>query len=322
MAVVFERGQLDVTVASGEKIAVLSQDVVELQYKTGYPNHPDTWALLARTTAGTEYTSSAMSADTVVRILPGADKAYYETGAAPVTSEPYGNITASGATFTIAGLAAAQGGYVKAVGGTSATSANAGGAVQLLGGVPGATGAGGAITIAGGAGGATSGAGGQTTITGGAAATDGNGGSVVLTAGAAAGSGVGGHVVTRSLLVKSQGAPNAQTTTATLTIANLLTGIVTGTHTAGATQTYTLPTGTLVDAALQFSANDSFDWSLINLSAAAVDTVTVAAGADHTIVGNPIVQSAHASTGGVYGNSSLWRTRKTAANTYVTYRIA
>jgi hypothetical protein len=126
----------------------------------------------------------------------------------------------------------------------------------------------------------------------------------------------------RSLPTQVQGAPNAQTVAATLTIANLLTGIVTGTHNAGATQAYTLPTGTLVDAALQFSNDDSFDWCLINLSAAAIDTITVTAGADHTIVGNPIVQSAHASTGGIYGNSSLWRTRKSAANTYITYRIA
>jgi hypothetical protein len=46
----------------------------------------------------------------------------------------------------------------------------------------------------------------------------------------------------------------------------------------------------------------------------------VAMGKD--IVGNPIVQSANASTGGIYGNSARWRTRKTAANTFVTYRIA
>jgi len=124
------------------------------------------------------------------------------------------------------------------------------------------------------------------------------------------------------LVSKTQGAPNAQTVAATLTIANLLTGIVTGTHSAGATAAYTLPTGTLVDAGLTFANDESFDWVLINLSAAAVDTITLTAGADHTIVGNPIVQSAHASTGGVYGNSAQFRTRKTAANTYVTYRIA
>jgi hypothetical protein len=68
--------------------------------------------------------------------------------------------------------------------------------------------------------------------------------------------------------------------------------------------------------------DDSFDWCLINNALAAADTITVTAGTDHTIVGNPVVQSLHASTGAIYGYSSLWRTRKTAANTYVTYRIA
>jgi hypothetical protein len=116
--------------------------------------------------------------------------------------------------------------------------------------------------------------------------------------------------------------PSAKTTAVTLTSAELLTGIITATHTAGATAAYTLPTGTLLDAAGEFAVNDSFDWSLINLSAAAADTVTLTAGTGHTIVGGVIVQSAHASTGTLYGNSVRWRTRKTAANTFVTYRLS
>jgi len=116
--------------------------------------------------------------------------------------------------------------------------------------------------------------------------------------------------------------PTAKTVAVTLTAAELLTTIITGTHTAGATAAYTLPTGTLLDAAASFDTNEYFDWSLINLSAATADTITVTAGTAHTIVGNPIVQSANASTGGIYGNSARWRTRKTAANTFVSYRIA
>jgi len=119
-----------------------------------------------------------------------------------------------------------------------------------------------------------------------------------------------------------QPTPTAETTAVTLTIAKLLTGIITATHTAGATQAYTLPTGALTDAWPAFGINDYFDWYLINLSAAAADTVTVTAAATgHTIVGNPIVQSAHSSTGGVMGNSAGFRTRKTAAATFVSYRI-
>ncbi len=118
-----------------------------------------------------------------------------------------------------------------------------------------------------------------------------------------------------------QPTPTAKTTAVTLTAAELLTGIITGTHTAGATQAYTLPTGTLMDAATSFDTNEYFDWTLINLSAAAADTITVTAGAGHTVEGTMICQSAHSSTGLVHGNALRLRTRKTAANTFVTYRL-
>ncbi|HHT9145627.1 MAG TPA: hypothetical protein ACFYD4_08105 [Candidatus Wunengus sp. YC61] len=114
----------------------------------------------------------------------------------------------------------------------------------------------------------------------------------------------------------------AKTVAATLTIAELLTLTITGTHAAGATQAYTLPTGTLCDAWPAFQTVRTFEWTLINLSAAAVDTITVTAGADHTFVGNPIVQSAHASTGGIYGNSARFRTKRTGINTFETTRIS
>jgi hypothetical protein len=116
--------------------------------------------------------------------------------------------------------------------------------------------------------------------------------------------------------------PSAETVAVTLTAAELLTGLVTGTHAAGATQAYTLPTGTLLDAAGTFLVDEYFDWTLINLSAAAADTITITAGADHTVVGTMICQSAHSSTGLVHGNALRLRTRKTAANTFVSYRIA
>ena len=119
-----------------------------------------------------------------------------------------------------------------------------------------------------------------------------------------------------------QEAPVAKTVSVTLTVTELLNGIIVGTHTAGAEQQYTLPTGTLLDAASEFAVNDSFDWTLINQSAAAADTIAIAAGAGHTIVGGQIVHSANATTGALYGHSGRFRTRKTAANTFVTYRIS
>ena len=109
-----------------------------------------------------------------------------------------------------------------------------------------------------------------------------------------------------------QYAPISKTTTVTLTIADLRSGLVTGTHAAGATQAYTLPTGALSDAGLKMAISDSFDWSLINLSSGAANTITITADTGHTIVGNAIVQAS---------DSSIWRTKKTAADTFITYRI-
>ena len=107
-----------------------------------------------------------------------------------------------------------------------------------------------------------------------------------------------------------------------MTAAELLDGIITGTHTVGGTAAYTLPTGTLMDAASEWAIGESFDWTLINLSAAAADTVTVTAGTGHTVVGTMIVQSAHSTTGLLYGNAVRFRTRKTDSNTFITYRLA
>lgn len=119
-----------------------------------------------------------------------------------------------------------------------------------------------------------------------------------------------------------QPTPTAKTTAVTLTLADLQSGIITATQSSGATVAYTLPTGAVMDASGVFSVNESFDWVLMNLSAAAADTVTLTAATGHTIVGVAIVQSVHVSTGGITGASATWRTRKTGANTFVTYRIA
>jgi hypothetical protein len=73
----------------------------------------------------------------------------------------------------------------------------------------------------------------------------------------------------------------------------------------------------------QLAVGDSFDWYIINLSTAAdADIITVTAAADHTIVGVAVVQSAKTTTGGLSGSSSAhFRSRKTAATTWITYRL-
>ena len=125
------------------------------------------------------------------------------------------------------------------------------------------------------------------------------------------------------LWTKVQPAPTAKTVANTLTIAELLTKIITAVPTAtGATAAYTLPTGALCDTALRFDIDESFDWTLINSALAAADTITLTAATGHTIVGGPIVQSLHVTTGGITGYSAGFRTRKTGADTFVTYRIS
>lgn len=134
-----------------------------------------------------------------------------------------------------------------------------------------------------------------------------------------------GSVVRAIGLLSQKITSTAKNAAATLTAAELLGGEITVTHTTGGTLTHTLPTGTLMDAAGAMEIGDSFEWTLINLSAAAADSVTIAAGTNHTIVGSAIVISAHVTTGGAITsqgvNSARFRTRKTAANTYVTTRI-
>jgi hypothetical protein len=122
---------------------------------------------------------------------------------------------------------------------------------------------------------------------------------------------------------RHQAAPTAMTTVDTITAAALLNGLIVGTHAAGATQAYTLPTGALLDAALTngFVINSSFDFTIINLSAAAADTITLTASVGITIVGNPIIDANLIYTSW-YLNAGTFRVRKTAADTFVAYRIS
>jgi hypothetical protein len=114
--------------------------------------------------------------------------------------------------------------------------------------------------------------------------------------------------------------PTAKTDTAILTVAEVLTGIISATPTAAAT--YTLDTGTLFDANGYFATYQWFDWSIINLASAAADRIiTVAGDTGHTIVGLATVAANHATTGALHGSSARFRTQKTAANTFITYRI-
>ncbi len=110
----------------------------------------------------------------------------------------------------------------------------------------------------------------------------------------------------------TQAVPTAKTATGTLTIAELLTGLITCTSTSAVA--LTVPTGTLTDAGLaagSLKVGQSFDWAVINLGSSS-GAMTLTAGTDHTIVGNPVV---------AISTTGQFRTKKTATNTFITYRI-
>ena len=129
------------------------------------------------------------------------------------------------------------------------------------------------------------------------------------------------EIILRLFSGKLQAAPTAMTVAATITAAALKGGLITGTHAVAGTQAYTLPTGTVMDAAITsyFKANDSFDFTIINLSAALASTITLTAAAGFTIVGQATIDSAHADS--EFPSSGTFRARKTAANTFVAYRL-
>jgi hypothetical protein len=116
-------------------------------------------------------------------------------------------------------------------------------------------------------------------------------------------------VISDSGKYQVQGAPGVLNATGTLTAAMILSGIVTSTSAAATAAT--LDVGAVVDAASEFAIGDSFDWSVINTGPS---TFTVTSpGASHTIVGVGAVLTLI---------SAVWRTRKTAADTFVSYRLS
>lgn len=167
----------------------------------------------------------------------------------------------------------------------------------------------------------------------------GKGGSYTLTAGNGAGDGAAGSggsisfvtgsaspdsVISGSIMLRvpvglggymlSQGAPDAETATFTATIAKLLTRLITVTS-AGAVAV-TLDTGANMDAEFDITrlgVDMAFDWGIINLgSSSGVVTVGGGSPAGHTYVGLATVS---------ISTSASFRSRRTAANTWITYRL-
>lgn len=106
-----------------------------------------------------------------------------------------------------------------------------------------------------------------------------------------------------------QPAPTNKTVGATLTIAEILKGIIT--VSGAGNKTLTLPSGTLSDAGILSGAapvRTAFDWTVVNNSGGA--GIDIAAGADHTLVPSSV---------SLQDGSGSFRTVKTATNTFITY---
>lgn len=250
------------------------------------------------------------------------------TGAAGGSLAVTGAAGAAGATTTAGGAGAAAtvtAGAGGAKAGTGAAVGGAGGAAGLVAGAGGDTASSGSDAAgAGGSASVTAGTGGNATA---GTGNGGAGGNVILTAGTGGTTtggtaGVNGMIFNRSVQTRKQGNPTAEIGVATITIADMLTGIITISHSTGGTVALTTDVGTAITAGLPsaFAAGDSFDFTIINLSAAAADTATLTAGISGvTLVGAVEIPSAHATT--IVNSSMTFRLRKTGADTYIIYRV-
>lgn len=122
--------------------------------------------------------------------------------------------------------------------------------------------------------------------------------------------GTGPVIPERANLMTYQADPGALNATGTLTAALILGGIVTSSTAAAVTAT--LDTGAVMDAVIDLDVGDAFYWSAINTGGANAFTVTAAA-SGHTIVGAGAVAAS---------TSGRFLTRRTAADTYITYRLS
>ncbi len=120
---------------------------------------------------------------------------------------------------------------------------------------------------------------------------------------------------TNEVVLGTQAAPASLTSTATLTIAQLVTGIVLG-NPGSSAATYTLPTVALTEALLvNAKVDSSFDFSVINVDGSGSGVITLAVGTGWTIVGL-------ATTAATAGTTQRYRARKTGVGAWTLYTLA
>jgi hypothetical protein len=110
-------------------------------------------------------------------------------------------------------------------------------------------------------------------------------------------------------------APATATVTATLTVAQITSGILLGSPGTSAAS-YTLPTVALLEADLSSAkVGSTFDLSVVNVDGSSSGVITLVAGTGWTLVGLMTVVA-------TAGTAQMFRARKTGDGTWTLYRIS
>jgi len=333
--------QIDVPI--GEKIAIFTQGVASIQSAELYANIPSIFSVYSGypEVNNEEVILGTFSSIKSFKITAGAFPVYYEVGASPSISINWPDaLTGANSTFYIKGLpstassgttAGTVGGSLSRVGaaggektGTGTANGGDGGSVSDVAGVGGET----AAT----SGSATGGAGGELSRTAGAGgaasagtANGGAGGSIVDTPGSGGTSaggtaGIDGMLIQRGLVGTKQVAPIAKTTSSNLKASELKARIITVNQGAAATSAQQLPLASNMDTEFpDFITNDSFDFSVINISTVDAEDASVTTNTGWTLVGAMDIPAYSAD--GSLNSSAPFRAVKTGTATWTLYRV-
>jgi hypothetical protein len=122
------------------------------------------------------------------------------------------------------------------------------------------------------------------------------------------------------IVTVTQGTPTAATVSATLTAANLLTGIITVNQGGAGASAQQLPAGGDLDTALPAAvAGDAFDFSVINISTTAAESASLTTNTGLTLVGDMDIAANSAVT---TKSAGRFRARKTGTALWTVYRLS
>lgn len=121
------------------------------------------------------------------------------------------------------------------------------------------------------------------------------------------------------VLLGFNAAPQTATATATLTVTQIINGLLVGSPSTSAAS-YTLPTAALIDATLtNAKVGSTFDLTIVNLGTSS-GLITVVVGTGITAVGNLVIAITGSAAG--VGGAAQFKFRKTGDAAYTVYRIA